>query len=97
MIYGSRNYWKGMPLEVAVGVEMEGGRSRVVGGPPEAIANKTKLLVRLIPGRDPSARLAKQIRNRLAQLALEEESKAIVRISLEEIQKFIPGGGGAIK
>jgi len=97
MIYGSRNNWKGMPLEVAVGVEMEGGQSRVVGGPPEAIANKTKLLVRLIPGREPSARLAKQIRNRLAQLALEEERKAIVRIPLEEIQKFIPGGGGAIK
>jgi len=97
MIYGTKNYIRGVPLEVAVGVKKEDERFRVIGGPPEAIAKQTKLYVKLVSGREPSSRLAKKIRNRLAQLASEEERKEILKTPLEEIQRFIPAGRGAIR
>lgn len=97
MISGSKNYIRGTPLEVAVGLEKEGGTFRVIGGPPDAIARQTSLYVRLVPGRESSGRLAKQVRARLAQAAPEEDRKSIARTPLEEVQRFIPSGRGDMR
>jgi len=96
MIYGTKNFVKNVPLEVSIGVKKEKELLRIVGGPAEAIAKQTSLYVRLIPGNEPSGKLAKKIKSRLAQLASVDERKEIFNISLEEIQRFIPSGQGAL-
>jgi len=96
MIYGTKNFVKNVPLEVSIGVKKEKELLRIVGGPPEAIAKQTSLYVRLIPGNEPSGRLAKKIKGRLAQLASVDERKGILDISLEEFQRFTPSGQGAL-
>jgi hypothetical protein len=97
MIYGTKNYVKGAVLEVAVGLKQEDKNCRVIGGPTEAIASQTGIHVKLFPGRESSGNLAKQIRKRLAELSSEDTRKEVLRLPLEEIQTFIPAGGGALK
>jgi len=96
MIYGSRNYIRNVPLEVAIGLIKIDGQIQIIGGPPQAIAKQTSIYVRIIPGNESSGRLAKRIRNILAKMLPEEERKEAQKIPLEEIQRFIPSGRGAI-
>ena len=97
MIYGTKNYVKGAILEVAVGLKLEDQNLRVVGGPTEAIATQTKVFVKLAPGREPSGDLAKRIRKRFVEASPADSRKEALRVPLEEIQSFIPAGGGTIK
>lgn len=96
MIYGTKNYVKGAVLEVAVGLEGEDKNLRVIGGPTEAIASQTRIFVKLVPGRDSSGDLAKRIRKRFAELSPADSRKSVLKVPLEEIQSFIPAGGGTI-
>jgi predicted ribosome quality control (RQC) complex YloA/Tae2 family protein len=97
MIYGTKTFVRGALLEVAVGLKKEDDNLRVIGGPPEAISSQTKTYVLLAPGRESSGKLAKQIRHKLAELASEEKRKEVLTVRLEEIQAFLPGGGGTLK
>jgi predicted ribosome quality control (RQC) complex YloA/Tae2 family protein len=96
MIYGSRNYMRGIPLRVAVGVLFEEEAPRVIGGPPSAVKSKTSILVEIVPGREQSGRLAKRIRDALIRRSPEQHRRALAVLPLEEIQAFIPAGGGEI-
>ncbi|MEM2455135.1 MAG: ribosome rescue protein RqcH, partial [Candidatus Bathyarchaeia archaeon] len=96
MIYGARNYIKNVPLEVAIGVRKDDGDIKVIGGPTSAISKQTSIYVRVAPGNLQSGRLAKEIRERLASIAPQEERGAILKIPLEDIQAFIPLGQGSI-
>ncbi len=96
MIYGTKNYIKNVPLEIAIGVMKENDGFKVIGGPTEAIANHTNLYVRIAPGKESSGRLAKYIRNKIASMASAEEREVILRIPIEDFQAFIPSGRGSI-
>ena len=97
MIYGRKNYVRHLPLEVAIGIKIRGSELKVIGGPPEAIAKQTKIYVKLVPGRESSGRLAKEVRLKLAEASPSEVRKEILKIPLEEFQRFIPYGRGALK
>jgi len=96
MIYGSRNYIRNVPLEIAIGAIKDNDQIRIIGGPPQAIAKRTKVYVRIIPGNESSGRLAKRIRNLMAEMLSEKGCEDSRKIPLEEIQRFIPSGRGAI-
>ncbi|MBS7657338.1 NFACT family protein [Candidatus Bathyarchaeota archaeon] len=97
MIYGTKNYVKGVVLEVAIGLIRDAQNLRVIGGPPEAVAHYTENFVQLVPGRETSGKLAKQIRERLASFSADKIRQEVQKLPLEDIQWFIPPGGGAIK
>jgi predicted ribosome quality control (RQC) complex YloA/Tae2 family protein len=97
MIHGSKNYVRSVPLGVAVGVKMEENQLRVIGGPVEAISKQTNNFVEIVPGKRSSSELAKQIRRLLAEKAPKTLEKRVLEIPLEEIQRFIPSGRGAVK
>jgi predicted ribosome quality control (RQC) complex YloA/Tae2 family protein len=97
MIYGTKSYIKGAILEAAVGLIREDQNLRVIGGPAEAIARQTKIYVKLVPGREPSGNLAKQIRKKFVEMSPADSRKEVLQLPLEEIQSFIPAGGGTIK
>jgi len=97
MIHGSKNFVRGVPLRVAIGVKMKKEETIVVGGPVEATANQTKISVEIIPGERKSSELAKRIRQAWAGRVSETSKKKILQIPLEEIQRFIPLGRGKIE
>ena len=96
IIRGPRNYIRGVPLEVAIGLLISNGQCRVVGGPPQAIAEQTRILVKLTPGKETSGRLAKRIKDLLVRMLPDEKREEARRIPIEEIQRFIPSGRGSI-
>lgn len=96
MIYGTRNYIRNVPLEVAIGIKREDDNIRVIGGPVSAISKQTNLYVKIVPGNAPSGRLAKAVREKLASMVPIDERKIILKIPLENIQAFIPPGQGSI-
>jgi len=97
VIRGSKNYVRNVPLRVAIGVKIKEERPIVVGCPVEAISKQTGIYVEIIPGNQKSGELAKCVRRLLAKETPEALQKRILEIPLEEIQRFIPSGRGAIK
>ncbi|MEM2168896.1 MAG: ribosome rescue protein RqcH [Candidatus Bathyarchaeia archaeon] len=96
MIYGSRNYIKNVPLEVAIGIKRDDGGVKVIGGPVSAVSKQTSIYVRIVPGDVPSGKLAKEIKWKLASMVPNGERKMVLEIPLEDVQAFIPLGQGSI-
>ncbi len=97
MIRGSKNFVRGVPLQIAIGVKIDDEKTMVVGGSVDAIAHQTDVYVEIVPGEQKSSQLAKQIRQRLSNRVSEALKERVLEISLEEIQRFIPLGRGKIK
>lgn len=97
IIRGSKNFVRNVPLRIGIGVQMKEERPIVVGCPIEAISKQTNIYVEIIPGNQKSGELAKRVRRLLAKKNREVLQKQILEIPLEEIQRFIPSGRGAIK
>ena len=94
MIRGQKNNIHNVPLRVAIGFVEEG--SLVIGGPVAAINAHTRYKVELVPGRQPNGTIAKTIRSILATNATKELRKKILKLKIEEIQRFIPSGKSEI-
>lgn len=97
MIRGSKNFVRGVPLQIAIGVKTDDEKTMVIGGPVEAIANQTDVYVEIVPGEQKSSQLAKQIRHQLSKKVTEALKERIMKIPLEEIQRFIPSGRGKMQ
>lgn len=97
MIYGKKNYLRKVKLQTSVSaVAKEDGQAKVVGGPRDAVAKQTDYYVEITIGNQPSGTLAKQVRERLSQKVPKEMRENVLTLPLEEFQKFIPPGRGAI-
>ncbi|HDQ06856.1 MAG TPA: fibronectin-binding domain-containing protein [Candidatus Bathyarchaeota archaeon] len=94
MISGSKNFVRGVPLKVAIGVKIEDDEMMVAGGPVDAIANQTEVYVEIVPGDQKSSQLAKQIRHQLSTKVPEDLKRSVTQIPIEEFQRFIPLGRG---
>jgi len=97
MISGSKNFVRGVPLRVAVGLKVDVDEMVVVGGPVDAIVNQTEVYVEIVPGDQKSSQLAKQIRHQLSKKVSEDLKRRVTQIRLEEFQRFIPLGRGKMK
>ena len=97
MISGSKNFVRGVPLRVAVGVKVDDEEMMVVGGPVDAIASQTEVHVKVVPGDKKSSQLAKQIRHQLSKKVSEDLKRRVTQIPIEEFQRFIPLGRGKMK
>jgi len=97
MIYGQKNYVHDVPLRVSIGIVKEDDRLTVIGGPVSAVAAQSQYRVEIIPGRRKSGELAKEIRYSLAKMAPAELHDAIQKLSLDDLQQFIPAGGGSVE
>ncbi|MCX8204338.1 MAG: ribosome rescue protein RqcH [Candidatus Nezhaarchaeota archaeon] len=83
MVRGERNYLRGVPLELAVGIDGEG---RVIGGPAVPVAKRAKRYVVLAPGHTSPSSLAKEV---AAKLELPQSR-------VEEVSRFMPPGPSRI-
>jgi len=96
IIKGTKNYIRGVPLRAALGIQKSGEQLRVIGGPIEAVQKHTNVYVEVVPGDEPSAKLARRIRHLMYEKAAQEDRERISKIRVEEIQQFIPMGKGTI-
>lgn len=93
MIYGTKNWYKGTALMIAIGYDAEEG---VFWGPVSAVEKKTPKFIKIIPGDRKSKELAEEIKKSLLRAAGKEESEKIKNIKLDDIQKLVPAGRGRL-
>jgi len=95
MIYGQRNYIRGVSLRLAIGVKKIDDQIYVIGGPPSAIQPQTNIYVELVPMKRPSKKLTGEIRLKLAEKAGDLHGQ-VLALPIEEFQAFVPAGGAEI-
>ena len=95
MIYGRKNFLRGVELKVAVGVKL-GEDAEVIGGPVEAIAGQTRHYAKLGVGDMKSGELARRIKDSVMKKASKEDAEKIKSINLGDIQYWIPSGKGSL-
>ena len=97
MIYGEKNFIKGVELKTAIGILRDGEFCKIVYGPPSAIKAQTKIFVELLPGDVPSNELAKAVKEALMRKAEEESLKRFIRsLPIEYFQQALPPKSGRI-
>ncbi|MFB0544510.1 MAG: NFACT RNA binding domain-containing protein, partial [Asgard group archaeon] len=91
MIYGERNYLKGIPLELGVGLDIREDFAQVVGGPSTAIQKQARIYVLIKPNDEAKGKIAKKIKDFFLKNVEDEDKEKVKVIDLNEIIAFIPG------
>jgi len=96
MLYGSKNYIRNVPVQLAVGVCLEDEYAIPVSGPPSAIEVQTEYTLRVIPGENKKGQLVKDIQFQLKQLVPEDQAHLVGQIPQEDIMRVLPPGEGKV-
>jgi hypothetical protein len=93
VVRGEREYYRDVPLAVAIGLQRE-PEVAVIGGPPSAVSAKTDLFVLLKPGTFEPNDIAKKLLRVLRERLGADEAKSLKGVlSAEAIAAFVPPGG----
>ncbi|HJJ99287.1 MAG TPA: ribosome rescue protein RqcH [Methanocorpusculum sp.] len=93
VIRGERTYVRNVPMEVAIGVQMEPSLA-ILGGTPSAIEPRCKVSVRLRPGAFEGNDAAKKVLRRLKEAFPESDQKMLKEVlHTEAVAAFVPPGG----
>jgi predicted ribosome quality control (RQC) complex YloA/Tae2 family protein len=88
-VKGKRNWMRNMPLKLAIGV-IEGDKTRFVGGAVEAVKEKTKNFVIIVPGDTTGKAFLKQVLQILTLKLPKEQRERVSKESIEKIREFVP-------
>jgi predicted ribosome quality control (RQC) complex YloA/Tae2 family protein len=94
-VVGKRNWMRGVPLRVAVGVIVN-EEACFVGGAVDAVKAKTKTYVVLLPGDCTGKELLKQILKSLMLKLPKEQREKAGKTSIEQVREFVPYTKGTI-
>jgi predicted ribosome quality control (RQC) complex YloA/Tae2 family protein len=94
-VIGRRNWIRGVPLQLAVGV-VGSEKVRFIGGPLEAIKAKTKAYVTLVPGDVIGKKFLNQILQALTVKMPKGQREKVEKTSIEQIREFVPYTKGRI-
>jgi predicted ribosome quality control (RQC) complex YloA/Tae2 family protein len=99
VVRGQRNWMRGIPLSIAIGVVFdEAGRiPKIEAGPVDLVEPKTSAHVVIVPGDFDGRDFFKRILKALSERVPREKRQAILRIPIETIREHIPFGKGAIQ
>ncbi|MDD1663741.1 MAG: NFACT RNA binding domain-containing protein, partial [Methanomicrobiales archaeon] len=96
IVRGERTYFRNVPLAVSIGLA-NGESPRVIGGPPAAVAPKTRVYITLRPGIFEPNDIAKKVVRALREMLPEAERGGLRRIlSTESVAAFVPPGGSEV-
>jgi predicted ribosome quality control (RQC) complex YloA/Tae2 family protein len=94
-VNGKRNWLRGTPLRVAIGV-VENGETRFMGGPVETVKSKTKAFIVLGPGDLEGKDLLRQVLRSLMLKLPKDQRESVGKASIESIREFVPYTKGRI-
>ena len=98
VVRGERNWMRGIPLRIAVGVAVdeEKGTVKIDGGPVGAVEARANMFVVVVPGDLNGRELFKRVLRTLAGKMSRQFREVIMKLSVEEIREFIPYGKGMV-
>ncbi|MEM2081003.1 MAG: ribosome rescue protein RqcH [Candidatus Bathyarchaeia archaeon] len=94
-VSGKRNWMRGVPLRVAIGVT-EDGKTRFVGGPLDAVKAQTKAYVTVVPGDFSGKEFLKRVLQALMAKLPKEQREKVGKASIEQIREFVPYNKGTL-
>jgi len=89
-VTGKRNWMRGTPLRLAIGIVEDEEKQRFIGGPVDAVKSKTKAYVILVPGDLSGKDLLKQALRSLTLKLPKDQREKLAKTSIESIREFIP-------
>jgi len=89
-VVGKRNWLRGLPLKVAIGLVGDEGEVRFVGGPVDVVKAKAKVYVVLGPGDLAGKEILKKILQALAVKLPKEQREKVMRASIEKVRELVP-------
>ncbi|WP_410508708.1 ribosome rescue protein RqcH [Methanosarcina hadiensis] len=96
VIRGERNYFKDVPLGIAVGLELKGGETRVIGGPASAVRKNGDYILEIFPGKFNQNDISKKI-YRIYADELNDPRFVKQIASPDQVAMMIPAGESDIK
>jgi len=94
-VVGKRNWMRGVPLKVAIGITLN-DEPGFVGGPVDAVKAKTKAYVVLLPGDYMGKELLQRILRSLTLKLPKEQREKSGKTSIEQIREYVPYTKGTI-
>ena len=96
-VTGKRNWYRGTPLRMAIGiVESDDGEAEFIGGPVTAVKSRAKAFVVLSPGDLTGKDFLKTILRSLLLKLPKEQREKLGKTSIESIREFVPYTKGRI-
>ena len=97
MVRGERQWFRDVPLEVAIGLQKK-PETRIIGGPLSAIKNRADPWIILRPGTfEPNDVAKKAVRSLRDRLAVSEQKALKFALNTESVAAFVPPGGSDIR
>ncbi|MCW3993883.1 MAG: ribosome rescue protein RqcH [Candidatus Bathyarchaeota archaeon] len=96
VVRGKRNWMRGAPLKMAIGVVVEDGEVKFAGGPVDSVKAKTNAYVVIVPGDLKGKAFCKRVLKILAGKIPKEHGEKVLKSSVEDIRRFIPYSKGRI-
>lgn len=96
IVRGRRNWIRGVLLRIAIGVVVEDGEVRFVGGPVNSVKAKTNVCMVVVPGDLASKVLFRRVLGVLAEKLPKKLRERVLKASVEEIREYIPYNKGRI-
>jgi predicted ribosome quality control (RQC) complex YloA/Tae2 family protein len=88
-VVGKRNWMRGVPLKLAIGV-VEDDEGSFVGGPIDVVKARAKVYVTIVPGDVMGKEILRRVLYALAVKLPKEQREKIVKTSVERIREFVP-------
>jgi predicted ribosome quality control (RQC) complex YloA/Tae2 family protein len=92
MVYGQRNYIKGVKLRLGIGIAYYGDTYDIVIGPPELVASRAVAWVEVVPGNLGIDEISKEIRGYLV-----EKCPDVRGLTVSDVAKLIPGRASIVR
>jgi len=89
-VTGKRNWMRGTPLRLAIGIVEDQEKLRFIGGPVDSVKLKSKVYVILVPGDLLGKDLLKQALRSLTLKLPKDQREKLAKTSIESIREFIP-------
>jgi predicted ribosome quality control (RQC) complex YloA/Tae2 family protein len=96
MIYGSKNFIRNVPVELAVGLIVDDDGILPMSGPPSAVETQSDYFVRVAPGDTKKGDLVGRIQHILEKQLPEDEKYLMRQITQEDIMRVLPPGDGKV-
>ena len=97
MLYGTKNYIRNVPINLAVGLIIEDEQAIPMSGPLIAVEARCDVFVRVVPADRKKGQLVKEIVSALKRALPEDRAYLVDQIQQEDIMRVLPSGGGEVK
>ncbi len=92
MVYGKRNYIRGLELRLAIGIEIvDEHYPRVIVGPRELVETRSIVHGVLVPGDEEPSRVAKKLREHFVKKTRDDYKVFVKAVPLDDYIRRIPG------